>query len=72
MQSLFLLLPNKQLEHLNFVFRHNKAAIEVYFLFHYLPLDNSQVNYFVVMREREAWSQSLSKWEVEGTNTKRL
>lgn len=52
-ESIFLLFPflfpNKQVEHLIVMFWLNKDEIGIYFLFHYLPLDNNKVNYFVII-----------------------
>ncbi len=68
--SLFpFFFPNKQLQHLIVMFWPNKVEIGIYFLFHYLPLDNNKVNYLVIMADGEALSQSVSKWKVDGTNT---
>lgn len=50
------------------MFWPNKAEIGIYFPFHYLPLNNSEVNYLVIMVGREALSQSVSKWKLDGTN----
>lgn len=72
-ESIFLLFsflcPNKQVERSILMFWLNKNEIGIYFLFHYLPLDNNKVNYFVIMVDGEALSQSVSKWKLDGTNT---
>lgn len=72
-ESIFFLVsflsPKKQLEHWIVMFWPNKTQIGIYFLFHYLRLDNNKVNYLVIMVDGEALSQSVFKWKLDGTNT---
>lgn len=58
----------KQLEHLIAVFKLNRAEIGIYFPFDYLSLNNREVNYLVIMVQREAQSQSVTKWKLDGAN----
>lgn len=59
------LLLTKQLKHLIAVFELNWTEIGIYFPFDYLSLNNREVNYLVIMAQRKAQSQSVTKWKLD-------